>query len=367
MKFRFVSLFVAALLLSACSDDPSSPAPQLQVPSVYDTTTFSASTVLESNLKADVNGITAVLKSARVSGVRINQGDIASFRDRLRSSLVNDYRQRFDNYINEAVKASGGSYDWTKSPVENGDGGVYGAYLFEEHGLELEQLVEKGMFSAALYHQAVQLMDADVTATTIDRILSLWGAHPSFPNSDRRTVNPDRLSAAYAARRDKADGNGFYSTISRELIRAQAAAKAGSSFNAEKADALTKVRRAWEESIMATVINYGYSVISKLAAANPSDADRSSAMHAYGEMVGFITGWRGIPQKKISDGQIDELLIKLRAPASGDWRCYEFWQQPSSTLTDIESVMNSLQSIYGFSNSQMEDFRQNWTALQDRK
>ena len=367
MKFRLLPILIAVALLTACSDDPSSPAPGLQVPSSYDTTMFAASTAFETDLKADINGITAVLKSARVSGVTINQGDISSFRDRLRSSLALDYRQRFDDYINEAVRASGGSYDWSKSPAENGNGGVYGAYLFEEHGLELEQIIEKGMFSAALYHQAVQLMDGDVTATTVDRIVSLWGAHPSFPNSDRRTVNPDRLSAAYAARRDKADGNGFYSTISRELIRAQAAAKAGTSFNAEKTEALAKVRLAWEEAIMATVINYGYSVISKLATTNPSDADRSSAMHAYGEMVGFITGWRGIPQKKISDAQIDDLLTKLRAPVSGSWKCYEFWQQPSTTLTDIQLVMNSLQSIYGFSNAQMEDFRQNWTALQDRK
>lgn len=367
MKFRLLPILAAAAILSACSEDPSSPAPQLQVPSSYDTTMFAASTTLETNLKADVNGITAVLKSARVSGVTINQGDIASFRDRLRSSLANDYRQRFDDYINEAVKASGGSYDWAKSASENGNGGVYGAYLFEEHGLELEQLVEKGMFSAALYHQAVQLMDGDVSPSAVDRIVSLWGAHPSFPNSDRHTTNPDRLSAAYAARRDKADGNGFYSIIARELIRAQAAAKAGSDFDAEKADALTKVRSSWEESIMATVINYGYSVITKLASTNPSDADRSSAMHAYGEMVGFITGWRGIPQKRITDAQIDDLLTKLRAPVTGDWKCYEFWQQPSTTLTDIQALMNSLQSIYGFSNSQMEDFRQNWTAVQDRK
>ena len=66
--------------------------------------------------------------------------------------------------------------------------------------------------------------------------------------------------------------------------------------------------------------------------------------------------------KKATDAQIDELLALL-APDN----------KPSLFVTDrvnkannLQLAMNKLQSIYGFSAVEMEDFKKNWVAEQNR-
>ncbi|HRI60058.1 MAG TPA: hypothetical protein PK228_10055, partial [Saprospiraceae bacterium] len=115
-----------------------------------------------------------------------------------------------------------------------------------------------------------------------------------------------------------------------------------------------------------TIINYLYAVISKLSATNPSDADIASALHSYGETVGFTHGFRTLDNKKITDTEIDELLTLLNAPATGTPTSYKFATDPLNELPKLTQVIAKLQSIYGFTAQELEDFKKNWVAEQNR-
>ncbi|MBK6993792.1 MAG: DUF4856 domain-containing protein [Lewinellaceae bacterium] len=265
------------------------------------------------------------------------------------------------------AKASGTSYT---PGVPTGNGGVLNGYLFDENGLEYEQLMEKGLFGAALYNHAVSLMKGSMTPATADQLLRIFGAHPDFPNTPTaaNAANPAKFMANYAARRDKNDGTGLYFQMKNAFIKLQAALKAGKDYKQERDEALLALRQTWEKVNAGTMINYCHSVISDLSATNPTDAQKASALHAYSECVGFIHGWRTIPQdfKTITDVEIDELLVLFNAPYNGTPTSYKFATDPVNELPKLTQVISKLKAKYGFSDQEVEDFRNNWVAVQGR-
>ncbi|MEZ4686279.1 MAG: hypothetical protein R3B47_09490 [Bacteroidia bacterium] len=115
--------------------------------------------------------------------------------------------------------------------------------------------------------------------------------HADFPNSDDASnhSNPDLFVAKYTARRDKNDGNGFYSQMQAAFIKLQAAIAAGDDYEEERDEAIAVIKDVWEKATMATIINYGYSAISKLSATNPGEADQASALTHIAKPWAFCT------------------------------------------------------------------------------
>lgn len=310
----------------------------------------------------------------------------------LRTVTGASYQTKIDAALPELARASGKGvrYAWENAPVPGSDGGVIPTavggrvgYLFDEHVLELEQVVEKGLFAAAMYNHAVSLINAgNITEATIDKLVEIYGARPGFGNNERNSdPNRDRFSAQYAARRsDSTNANSLYAQIKRNLITAKAAVKAGSAFNAQRDQALADFKLNWEKALAATVINYCHSTLQGLTAQNRDDGIVSGAMHAYGEAVGFLSGWRAVPaaQRRITDAQIDELLDLLRAPydQTTSAQSYLFLSTSSATAQLFRldgrndpnnGVIERLAQIYGFTNQEVEDFRRNWVAFQNRR
>lgn len=108
-------------------------------------------------------------------------------------------------------------------------------------------------------------------------------------------------------------------------------------------------------------INYCHSVISTMSATNPTDAQKAGALHAYGECVGFIHGWRTIPQayKTITNAEIDEILTLLDAPYYGTPTSWKFITDPLNELPKLTQVIGELNAKYGFMNQEIEDFKKN--------
>ncbi|MBL7999771.1 MAG: hypothetical protein JNL32_14190, partial [Candidatus Kapabacteria bacterium] len=278
------------------------------------------------------------------------------------------YKEKMSGFIAEIEKASGGTYNPKLSPAQNGEGGTFGGYLFDENGLEMEQMIEKGAFASAQYNHALSVMNQPMSVANVDKLLRIFGGHPAFVNTDNST-NPNRdiHSAAYAARRDKNDGNGLYSQWKNAMLKAQAAAKAGDAYKQEYADAMADARLIWEKALMATVINYCHSAKAVFSKTNPTDAELASALHAYGEAVGFLHGWRTIPTKKIIDTRIDGLLTLLLAPHNGTPTSYRFVQDAFNTVGNFDQTINQLRDLYGFTAQDIEDFKSNWVSIQQRK
>ncbi len=357
-----------SVFLAACSES-TTPTPSLTVPTQYDSASYATNTVADYQLRSNVTALTNLMKTGRTAGVTVDAGALTAAYAPIRPLTGEYYRPLVDAYLATLARVSGKSHNWQAQPDAADAGGVYGGYLFDEHGVEMEQVVEKGLFTASFYAQAASVMNTTLTPAGVDRIVALFGAHPSFPNSDKAAANPDRYAAAYAARRDQNDGKGFYTRFRDAAIRLQAAVKAGSAYTSDRDAALATIRDTWERAIMATVINYTYAVVDALSATSVTDAQRGGAMHAYGECVGFLHGWKAVPQsmRRITDAQIDQLLSVLLVPTNTPWTAYQIWQNPVTNLPRVVQVRTTVQSIYGFTDAEMESFKTNWVNAQNRQ
>lgn len=362
-------------MLSACNDDDDAvQRDPLSIPSVYDGATFEASTATEMAVRDQMNALTNAAKAGRVNGTVVSYDDLNTLYNEGNPSLKGVSTTYFSGlmdgeggFLDELAKASGGTY--TPGPPA-GEGGTLGGYLFDENGLELEQLVEKGQFGAVMYKHATDLLAGDITLETVDQLVAIFGSNPSFPNTPTaaNTPRPDTFMANYAARRDKNDGQGLYTEMKNAFIKLQAAVKAGAIYDQEKQEAIGALTLTWEKINAATAINYCHSTISVLSGTNPTDDQIGSALHAYSEGVGFMHGWKTIPQqyKRISDAEIDEILVLFNAPANGTPTSYLFATDALNELSKLQQVIEKLQDIYGFTDQEIEDFRSNWVAVQGR-
>ncbi|MCX6141339.1 MAG: hypothetical protein NTX15_11030 [Candidatus Kapabacteria bacterium] len=364
MKFSLFCLLI--VVIQACGTDPQ---PGLVVPATYDSTSFAINASAETALLDGLEGLIEALEEGRTGGVLLNEAEIFSKFDALSASIDPATRSAMRSSVQVAINASGGTYDWTKDASGNGKGGVYGAYLFTAEGLDATEFVEKQLFSTLLLYRMNGLVQGTITPATIDRLVAVVGAHPVFKNSDKADIHPDRFVAAYAARRDMNDGNGFYTKLAAALRKAQAAAKAGSSYSGDLNSAVKDFRVQWERALMATTVNYLFTVISKLSATTVDDATRASAIHSFGEAAGLLKGFSYIPdsQRIISKQDLNAILISIGLPADGPVSCWKFWQSPFLNLPTLLEAATSIASVYGFTPAEMESFKSNWVAVQNRK
>lgn len=361
---RYLALSAVFILAVSCDDDDDSSDPSLNVPTEYISPNYDQNAETEKTVREGLINLTDRMNDARDASVTLTATELINLYSGIRGVSTDYYADRVDGYLEELAKASGNMYNSAGTPSENGEGGVLGAYLFDENGMELEQLVEKGSYAAILYNHALAVLDDlhdNPNPATVDKIVEIWGAADlSFPNN-----GSDVLAARYAARRDQADGNGFYTKTRDALLKAQAAA-ANPDYHDELDAAIDEIKENWERAQMATVINYCQSAISKLTATDLDDVARGSALHSYSEGVGFLHGWKTISEKVITDAKIDELLVLMLAPAGEPAQSYRLLTETVTVLPQLEQVIDELQSIYNFTDAEIESFKSNWVVQQGR-
>lgn len=379
MKHFLLPRFVLAIAIligmtPACNDDKR---PDLLIGTAYDAADFGLNTVNESSTLGLFDDLTVEMKKGRTAGVQVDLQSLQNlynggFVPGISAYTIPYYDAKIGGpggWLEQLVLASGNTYQPGQT---DGEGGVYGGYLFDENGVEYEQLVQKGLFGAALYNRAIVLMsDADFDAADADRLLKVFGAAPAFKNSDNATkhgADADKYLAAYAARRDKNDGKGLYTQLRAQFLKLQAATQAGDEYRKERDEALAEIRILWEKANAATVINYCHSSIAQLSATNPTDTAKAAALHSLSENVGFLHGWRTLsqPYRKITDTQIDQYLNLLNAPANGKPELYKFATEPALQLPKLLQLIEDLQTLYGFTEQEVEDFKKNWVSEQGR-
>lgn len=373
--FKLISLFVLGFVSYSCVNDDGPTRPDLEIPSAYDGSGFAAATTTQTAVLSQLSALATEMKRGR-QGETVTKETLddmymagnPSLED-VSTTYYAEKLLRAGGWLDELAEASGGSNYVPGEP--QGQGGTLGGYLFDENGLEIEQIVEKGLFGAALYNHATTLFSPQMTVEEVDQVLAIFGATPAFSNSGSSNVAADVRDgylANYAARRDKNDGNGLYSQIEAAFLKLQAATKAGSEYQTEKVEAISEVKLLWEKANAATIINYCHSTITGLSATNPTSDDVGAALHAYSEAVGFLHGWRTIPQadKRISDDQIDQLLVRFNAPYEQVPTSYKFATEPENELPKLIQVIEELKSLYEFSTQDIEDFKKNWVSEQGR-
>jgi len=362
--------FVVAtsLVFTGCNSDQTGPKTPLEVPASYDATSYAANAVDSYQTRTEFAALQAKLKTARNKSVTLNESELVALYAPLRALTSASFTSVVDMHLANAALASGQTFDATKTPAENGVGGVYGSFYFDKYGRDIEEHVQKGLFATMFYYQALQITADGTTAAEVDDLVALFGANPSFKNTDKAATDADVFCAAYAARRDKNDGTGLYTQMKNAFIKAQAAAKAGANYTPELNEAVADIKLTWEKSQMATAINYLYSVMTRLSATTLDDAAKASAIHSFGEASGILIGWHSLSdsQRKITTTELTELLTLLNMTPGVEPSCHVFWHDPFSNLPRLNQAAEKLQTIYGFTEAEMEDFKKNWVGEQSR-
>lgn len=265
--------------------------------------------------------------------------------------------------IFSAFEAAAGN-TWAPVDPPAGPGGRLGAYLFSARGTDLRQALEKGFFGAGHFTEAVRLMRGDVTPATVDRILALYGANPSFPMDDKAPVNPDVHSAVYAKRRTNpmAATPGPYLAMKRAFIDARAAAGKGAACAAQRDAAFATIRAEWERALVGTVVFYMNDSASKLEKPSPTEAERGSALHGYGEAVAFLQGLRAVPSdaRTLTDAEIDQILATILAPTGAQPTSHLLLTDSAGQVSRLAQAVGQIQAAWKFTADEVANFKVNF-------
>lgn len=381
LGFLVVASSAAALtLVPGCDDDPvtvrtrsdggvqnsdagsSSLKCGVVVQSIYTSPSFTTNAAEELNLRAYAFEIdrkmeqtegsnTAILTTAELTNA-FTEGA-----PNLRSISTSAAQATIDGYLTGYGDAVGRV--WTLAQAE-ADGGATTGGKFESTfhvsstGLDLREATSRTMLGGAFYNHAVALATGALTEATIDRLVASFGATPAFANrtDDDAGADRDGLSAALASQRDdQSQSSGPYRRIRDALLTARAAAGAGDKCRDELNQALATFFSEWERSSYASAI---YFLNLASAAATSQPAKGPVALRAFGDAIGLIQSFRGVPQdrRKITDAQIDGMLAKIGAD-----KPFELLSDTANRTPTFVSATQDIASLYGFTQSDVETFK----------
>lgn len=358
---------IFAVSLWSCSDDDDNNLQTLTIPTNYVSTNYATNAATEDLVVGELGTLTTAVNDAEAAAPNAGISSIA-YPATLASITEPNYKTLIEGWLPELVNAANSSEGFINpglgnTPDGSSQGGLLGTRLLDEYGLELEQMIEKGSFGAALYNHALTVVnniksgeEGFTDSGAIDRLVEIHGAQPSFDVSDVTAA------ATYSRRRsDLTAQTGFFFDIKTNLITAKAAMEAGNAFDLERNTALDEFLLNWEKSNFATVIFYCKSTIDQLNAAfqladgEQRDIALGNAMHAYAEGVAFAHGFKRIPVKQITDSEIDFILSELKAVEGENPESYEFLND-TSLSQNLDNLIDYIQNIYNFSDAEVESF-----------
>ena len=314
------TLICAALLFSACKpekiDDYTVPATYNFENVSYSGQTQRLNMLGELEIYMDQSGtvgtaLDADKLKAMYSNDSANAGWQGTYEDskQLKSKTFEAEQAVFDDLLERLAKASQSAVagsEGVAGVVESKSGEK--AYLLDENGLDLVQMIEKGLMGACFYYQATTVyfgsgkMDVDNETVTEgkgtemehhwDEAFGYLGVPIDFP------ANTDgiRYWGKYANSRDGVLGS------NQELMDALLKGRAAISNDDLEArdEAIAEARDAWEMVSVGTALHY-------INAGIENFDDIAIRAHALSEAAGFIYSLKFNETKRITNSEIDEL------------------------------------------------------------
>jgi hypothetical protein len=340
------------------------------VPTTYESPMFALNAREELDLRARLGELDTKMKSAEGAGVAAVTGSelqaiFTMGAPNLRSIATAAAQAKVDDYLaafGGAAVAGGKSWVPANAEAEGGapSGGKYeSADIVSGLGLALREAVAKTLLGGALYNDAVALSTGAVTEATVDRLLALYGATPKFANRTDADAGPDEkdeLVAAFASRRDNksAQALGPYRKIRGALLVAKGAAAGGDKCRADLDAALSVYFLQWEKATYATAIFY-LNAAATNASATP--ARGAQALNAFGQALGILQSFKGIPQdrRKITDAQIDAILDRVGAATP-----YKLVTESSTRVVAFNTAYQDIGAVYGMTQIEIEDAKKDY-------
>jgi hypothetical protein len=247
----------------------------------------------------------------------------------------------FKSFLDSVAKASN-SYSVTAS---NGTAGTLNnadnseTYLLNANGFDYTAVIEKGLMGAIIYYQATTNylsqngIGSSIDNTTVvngqgttmehnwDQAFGYFGVPTDFPNN----TNGVRFFGEYTLEIDPSLKTN--AAMMNAFLKGRAAIS-NKDTNTKDAQAAFLVAE-WEKLVAASAIH-------ELNEAKGSLGFDGPRNHVVSECYGFVLALKYNPSRKISDAQIQAILAYFPS------NLYKI------TLTDINNIINTISSIYGF-------------------
>ncbi|MFD2245911.1 DUF4856 domain-containing protein [Pontibacter ruber] len=352
-KFRTLAMaaLAACTLFSSCSDDKEETA-SYNVPTTYNfenvnysgqTARISMLSELDTYIKTGNNG--KVLNAQKLKNMYANAN--APFTD---PALNTSGKQLKDKTVVSAQPVFEGLFDAVANaslsagtPALKGKAGILTTadnkpYLVDANGVELGQVISKGMMGAVFYYQAVDVyLTADKTGAAVDNAtvtegegtkmehhfdeaFGYFGAPADFPTN----LNNLKYWANYSNQVNAALGSN--KALMDAFLKGRAAISAKDMKG--KDAAIATIRTEWERLVVASAIH-------ELNAAKTNQADQAKKSHYLSEAIGFVMGLKFKTDRKLTDAQYNEVLAKIGT------NLY------NTTGADISAAIDILSAAYG--------------------
>ena len=333
------------------------------VPTKYESAAFATNAAVELALAQRVAELEASMKStegASDAGAPAAADLKATYNagsPSLRAVSTTFAQTTLDRYFDEFEAALGKEWKPEDAEQDGGaaEGGKYGDHHFSKAGVDLRAAAPKVLLGGALYNHVLGLVAAPLTEATVDRLLAAFGASTALAGRTDADADAEELIAGYASQRDDKSSAtpGPYRKIRTALLTMKAATAAGDKCNAERDAAVATFLSEWERTTYATAIYYLDQAA--LTAADPLKG--SNALHAFGEALGFIESFKGLPaeKRKISDAQIDALLAKI-----GTATAYRLVTGAGDRALKLNEAINDIALYQGFTPAEVEAFRKSF-------
>ena len=271
-------------LASACTVTP---------PTAYASADFDTNAADALTLRAALDALVGEMRDAETGAATVDEvSDLDTLFDAGTPSVSSVATTAYTAIVDEAFAefvqiTAAGDQDLVDDDDGSWSPGAEGG-IFEESdrgihegGLEVRQLVDKGLFGGgAFYPAALALTEGTIDVATIDQIAT-------FAGSDA-TLDPENVTDSS----DYIHGMGRYAGLAAALIDARAYA-ADPECTAERDAAIVDVFRQWELGLMARFVYYA-NLTSAQIATQESDADLAAALHTLAEGVGLGLGFTGV-------------------------------------------------------------------------
>lgn len=319
---------VALLAFTGCKkddDEPNNTNNGYNIPSSY-TAFENVAYTGQTNRLAMLTQLATYMKTANTSGTALNLTTLEDMYRNRNNPFDTTYSQQLfdktfvlDTTYFLGLLANLATASTSATPGSNGVAGVVVSttdatkkYLFDANGVEIAQLVEKGLMGAVFYYQAVETYLRDgrigpgVDNTTVtpgqgtprqhawDEAFGYFGVPRDFPTNTAGLL----FHGKYCHARNTLLGTN--ATIMDAFIKGRAAINNNDNAQVEAQAAI--VRQTWERVIATTAISY------LNAAKSNQFADAALRNHSLSEAVAFIRSLRYNSTPTITQAQIDEVL-----------------------------------------------------------
>jgi len=355
-KLSFIGLILASFIFTSCDKDDDKPS--YEIPTTYEFTNVTYQG--QKDRLAMMQEIKDYMKTSRTQGNVLDAQKLSNmfsneagagfsqaYTKQLKSKTFENAQQDFEDLFVELAEASNSTSDGingVSGVVKSQDGAK--SYLLGGDGLDHAQIIEKGLMGACFYYQSTAVymgddrmnVDNDMVepgkGTAMehhwDEAFGYFGAPTDFPS------NKDNIFfwGSYSNQRDALLN--CNSDLMDQFLKGRAAI---SNKDLESRDeAINEIRKEWELVSVGSAIHYINSSLENFD-------DMALRGHLLSEAIGFIYTLQFNPTKKLSNSEINELLILIAGNED-----FDSMNLYNTVKTNLDLVKLKLAQTYGLTN-----------------